>query len=48
MHSARNLKLNGTEPNFAPSLDMKARFSRVVLVNIDENLNYQSSSPRKY
>lgn len=36
MHSSRNLQLNGADPKSAPSSEMKARFSRVVLVVIDE------------
>ncbi|OWY96602.1 hypothetical protein PHMEG_00033095 [Phytophthora megakarya] len=36
IHSARNLKLNGAEPNSAPTIEMKSKFSRVVLVIIDE------------
>lgn len=36
MHSAQNLKLNGTEPNTAPTVQMKMKYSQVVLVIIDE------------
>ncbi|KAJ8537523.1 hypothetical protein ON010_g13073 [Phytophthora cinnamomi] len=36
MHSARNLQLNGAEPNSAPSTEMKDRFTRVVFVVIDD------------
>jgi len=36
MHSARNLRLNGAENNPNPSLEMKSRFTRVVLVIADE------------
>jgi hypothetical protein len=36
MHRARNLKINGAEANSAPTTDMKIRFSRVVLVIVDE------------
>ncbi|KAK1935190.1 ATP-dependent DNA helicase pfh1 [Phytophthora citrophthora] len=36
LHTARNLKLSGAEPNSPPSNEMKTRFSEVVLVIIDE------------
>lgn len=36
MHSARNLRLNGTEPSTAPTVEMKTKFDRVVLCIIDE------------
>jgi hypothetical protein len=36
MHSARNLKLNGAQNNPTPTVEMKSRFTRVVLVIIDE------------
>lgn len=36
MHSARHLTLNSAEPKGAPTLEMKANYSRVVLVIMDE------------
>jgi hypothetical protein len=36
IHSARNLLLNGAQHKTDPSVEMKARFSRVILVIIDE------------
>lgn len=36
IHSARNLRFNGAEPNSPPTLDMKSKFSRVVLIIVDE------------
>jgi len=36
MHSARNLKINGADPNAAPTTEMKSKFSRVILIAIDE------------
>jgi ATP-dependent DNA helicase PIF1 len=36
IHSARNLKLNGAQNNPTPTVEMKSRFTRVVLVIIDE------------
>jgi hypothetical protein len=36
MHSARHLQLSGAESEQGPTIEMKARFSRVILTIIDE------------